>query len=142
MMRLETLAVGKGGLTNGYGWMDAIEWWPQRGFNTLAYPARGPRLNAGPNRTEDVHMAAMDGFFWCVIAVGGAAMLVALVSGVNQTGLALAQVLVDNRRREVRRQQEEHASAEAAGHAAALEPLLLNPDGTIVEPIVGIVESR
>jgi hypothetical protein len=84
----------------------------------------------------------MDGFLWCLIGTGGLMMLVARVRGVNQSGLSTAQVLVDARRQGERRRQEEDAMAEATGHAAGLEPLLLNPDGSIVEPIVGIVESR
>jgi hypothetical protein len=35
-----------------------------------------------------------------------------------------------------------NAAAEAAGRAAALEPLALNPDGTIEEPILAEVEPK
>jgi heme exporter protein D len=87
-------------------------------------------------------MAEMDGFLWTVTAVGGLAMLIALVRGVNQTGLALAQVLVEDRRRSAQLLRDDDAQAEAVGQAAGLEPLLLNSDGSIAEPIVGIVESR
>ena len=92
-------------------------------------------------RTEDHTMAEMDGFLWVVTGASALVMLIALVRGVNQSGLALAQVLVDGRRDAEQKQRDSHALAEATGHAAGVEPLELNPDGSVVETIIGVVEK-
>jgi hypothetical protein len=49
--------------------------------------------------------------------------------------------VVEDRRAMESKQREENAAAEAFGRAAASEPLALNPDGSIEEPILGVVET-
>ena len=78
---------------------------------------------------------------WWVIGIGGAVMALALLRGVGSASVAQAQVIIDIRREREKRLIQENALAEAAGRAAALEPLNLNADGTIEEPIIGVVEK-
>lgn len=77
-----------------------------------------------------------------LVALAVLAMAAALLKGITQCSLVCAQQLIDQRRDEELRMREANAAAEAAGRAAALEPLNTNPDGTIEEPIIGIVEKR
>lgn len=68
-------------------------------------------------------------------------MTVALLRAVGACSMVHAQELVQVRRQNEAKIRAANAAAEAAGRAAALEPLNLNPDGSIEEPIIGIVEK-
>jgi hypothetical protein len=77
-----------------------------------------------------------------LILMGGLIMLSVMLSAIGRTAIADASEQIDTRRQ---RESERHAAdllAEAAGRAAALEPLALNADGTIEEPIVAMVEKQ
>ena len=68
-------------------------------------------------------------------------MMLLLLRAISQDALALASVAVVQRRAEEEERRADNAAAEAAGRAAMLEPLALNPDGTIEDPIVAMVEA-
>ena len=84
----------------------------------------------------------MSGTELALIAVGTAMMLHVLLKAIVQGAMGTAVGEIDRRREAQARRRSEDAAAEAAGRAAALEPLELNPDGTIVEPILAMVEER
>ena len=89
-----------------------------------------------------VVMLPHDSPIWWLILAAGAVMTLALLRGLAHCSIAQAQVLIDQRRQEEIRQREARAEAEAAGRAAALEPLALRADGTIEEPILALAENR
>lgn len=80
-------------------------------------------------------------FLWWLIIAGSVVMLLTMLRVIGQTSVALASGLIEDRRAAEAKLREENAAAEAAGWAAAREPLALNPDGSIEEPIVGVVET-
>jgi hypothetical protein len=86
-------------------------------------------------------MAGDDMLLWYLTLAGGALMALALLRGISTSAWAGAQDLIDQRRAQEAQRRAEKAAAEAAGQAAALEPLNLNADGSIEEPIVGVVEG-
>jgi len=76
-----------------------------------------------------------------LIAIGGTVMFYVLLNAIGQSAMvAVSQDIESRRLAQLQRQQEDRA-AEAFGRAAALEPLALNPDGTVEEPIIANVES-
>ncbi len=77
-----------------------------------------------------------------LIALGGAIMFYVMLKAIGQSAMAVADEEITQRRAQVARRKEEDAAAEAAGRAAALEPLEVNPDGSIVEPILATVEEQ
>ena len=72
---------------------------------------------------------------------GGAAAAYLLLRAVGAGSDGLAQQLIDQRRALEAQRRLANAQAEAAGHAAALEPLALNPDGSVQEPILALAEG-
>lgn len=76
-----------------------------------------------------------------LIGLGGVVMTYILLSAIGQSACSAASVLIDDRRKNEERRRLEDEAAEMAGRAAAIEPLALNPDGTIEEPIVAMVEG-
>jgi hypothetical protein len=76
-----------------------------------------------------------------LIALGGAVMFYVMLKAIGQGAMAVAAEQVDQRRAEEARRQAEDAAAEAAGRAAALEPLEVNAAGTIADPILALVEE-
>jgi hypothetical protein len=96
------------------------------------------------SRGKSVEMLYMDvpnGFSLVLIAAGGAVMFYVMISAIGRTAVATAGNQIDIRRALEAKRREEDALAEAAGRAAALEPLNLNPDGSVEEPILGEVEG-
>jgi hypothetical protein len=87
-------------------------------------------------------MSSLSGTELLLIAVAGALMIYAMLNAIGQGAFAVASEQVAERREEEARRHAEDAAAEAAGRAAALEPLVLNPDGSIAEPILAIAEER
>ncbi len=77
-----------------------------------------------------------------LIALGTVAVMLTLLDALGAHAQVMADGLVDDRRRRIRASREADEAAEAAGRAAALEPLALNPDGSVAEPIIGVVEKR
>ena len=86
-------------------------------------------------------MFDLDILLWLAIFGTGGLMGVALLRGVVTAAGVEAQQIIDQRRQEAEIRKASHEAAQAAGRAAALEPLNLNPDGTIEEPIIGVVEQ-
>ena len=84
----------------------------------------------------------MDFSGWLLVFSGGLVMMLLLLRGIGEGAVELASVMVDDRRKREAQERADNAAAEAAGRAAAMEPLALNPDGTIEDPIIGVVESR
>ena len=87
-------------------------------------------------------MKGIDLFGWVLVAGGGLVMALVLLRGIGQGAVEVATVMVSDRRELEARQKADNAAAEAAGKAAGIEPLALNPDGTIEEPILAVVETR
>jgi hypothetical protein len=75
-----------------------------------------------------------------LVAVGGAIMSYVLLHAIGRSAIAAAADEIATRRTVEAQRRADNAAAEAAGRAAALEPLALNPDGTIEEPILAEVE--
>ena len=73
-----------------------------------------------------------------MILAAAALMAFALLRAIAQCSFQQAQTLVDARRALEAQRREDNAEAEAVGKAAALEPLALNADGTIEEPILAV----
>ena len=86
-------------------------------------------------------MQTPDTSTWLLMATGMAVMAMIVLRAIGQGAVTLASDMVDTRRAEMVRRQAENANAEAVGRAASLEPLALNADGTIEEPIIGVVEN-
>ena len=89
-------------------------------------------------------MRVMKGFGaveWWLIAFGGFIMAMVLLRAISQGAMQVALVMTDERRRKEIQRRADNAAAEAAGRAAAMEPLNLNPDGSIEEPILAVVEN-
>jgi hypothetical protein len=78
---------------------------------------------------------------YVLIALGGAMMFYITLKAIGQSAMIVAGEEITKRRAAIIRQQAEDAAAEAAGRRAALEPLALNPDGSIEEPILAMVET-
>ena len=76
-----------------------------------------------------------------LIVMGGGIMLWIIVKSISQSAGVMAWVAIEERRAAEAKKREEDAVAEAAGRAAALEPLALNADGSIEEPVIAIVET-
>jgi hypothetical protein len=76
-----------------------------------------------------------------LIVAGGAMMLYITLSAIGRTAMAVASDQIAARRTREAQRRAEDAEAAAAGRAAGLEPLALNADGTIEEPIIATVEA-
>ncbi|HUO09430.1 MAG TPA: hypothetical protein VM008_14070 [Phycisphaerae bacterium] len=75
-----------------------------------------------------------------LIAVGATVMTGLMLRAIAQSSFVLASDVIQTRRALEAKRHADNAEAEAAGRAAALEPLVLNADGTIEEPIIAVVE--
>ena len=78
---------------------------------------------------------------WWLVIVGGVIMAMVLLQAISQGAVQVATVMIDDRRHKEAQRRADNAAAEAAGRAAAMEPLNLNPDSTIEEPILAAVEN-
>jgi hypothetical protein len=87
-------------------------------------------------------MPSLNSMELLLIAISGAIMLYVLLKAIGQSAITLASADITHRRAIIAQRREEDAAAEAAGRAAALEPLDLNPDGSIVEPILALAEDQ
>jgi len=76
-----------------------------------------------------------------LVGLGGGAMALTLLKGINLEAASLAGEKITDHRDMLAKRRADRAAAEAVGKAAAKEPLALNPDGTIQEPIIAAVES-
>ncbi len=90
---------------------------------------------------DDLSMTTPTGMQIILIGGGGAMMLYIMLSAIGRCAMATASHQITQRRAQAARRAADDAAAEAAGRAAALEPLALNADGTIEEPIIAIVEK-
>ena len=87
-------------------------------------------------------MGTLSGTKILLIALGAGMMLYVMLNAIGQGAVAVASGQISERREAEARQRAEDAAAEAAGRAAALEPLAVNADGSIAEPILALVEER
>ena len=85
--------------------------------------------------------APIETYEWVLIGAATLVMMLLLLNTIGQTSIVTAWDFVDLRRKDEARRHAENAAAEAFGHAAALEPLALNTDGTTEEPILASVEA-
>jgi hypothetical protein len=87
-------------------------------------------------------METIDSSIWWL--TGAASLVVALtfLRSLGRESFALAAGVVEDRRAREEQRRKENAAAEAAGRAAALEPLALNADGSIEEPILAVAEPQ
>jgi hypothetical protein len=86
-------------------------------------------------------MIAYDSPQMFLIVMGSVVMAVVVLRSIAQSSVGVAFHVVEERRATEVKRREDNAAAEAFGRAAASEPLALNPDGTIEEPILGVVET-
>ena len=86
-------------------------------------------------------MQTLDMSGWLLVGVGTSVMALIVLRSIGQGAVAMASEIVEVRRAEETRRRQENVEAEADGRRAALEPLALNSDGTIEEPIIGVVET-
>jgi hypothetical protein len=77
-----------------------------------------------------------------LMAGGAAVMTIVTLRSIAGGAMAVASNVIVERRALEEKRHADNAEAEAAGRAAALEPLSLNPDGSIEEPIIGVVETQ
>ena len=87
-------------------------------------------------------MPQVSGAQLLLVIAGGLAMIYVMLKAIGQSAMSVATDTVQTRRANEAQRRAEDAAAEAAGRAAALEPLALNSDGSIEEPIIGVVEVR
>jgi hypothetical protein len=73
--------------------------------------------------------------------MGGAIMSYVMLKAIGQSAMVTASGEIAERRAAEVRRRVEDAAAEAAGRAAALEPLAVNADGTLEEPILAMAET-
>ena len=78
---------------------------------------------------------------YVLVIAGGLVMTYVLLSAIGNSAVAIASGMIEQRRWAEARRREADAAAEAAGRAASLEPLALNADGMIEEPIEAQVEK-
>ncbi len=86
-------------------------------------------------------MVSLDSPQFFLIAAGSLVMAMVTMRAIAQGSFVVAAESISERRAVEAKRRADNAEAEAAGRAAALEPLSLNPDGTIEEPIIGVVEQ-
>ena len=86
-------------------------------------------------------MIAYDSPQMFLIVFGSVIMGITVLRSIAQSAVGVAFQVVEDRRALESQRREENAAAEAFGRAAASEPLALNPDGSIEEPILGVVET-
>lgn len=65
-----------------------------------------------------------------------------VLKAIGQSAVVMAGEAIEQRRAAEARKRAEDAAAEAAGREAALEPLALNADGSIEEPVIAMVETQ
>jgi hypothetical protein len=87
-------------------------------------------------------MGTLSGTELLLIALGGAMMIYVMLNAIGQGAVVVASEQIADRREAEAQRRREDAAAEAAGRAAALEPLAVNADGSIAEPILALVEER
>jgi hypothetical protein len=87
-------------------------------------------------------MPNVTGMQFLLVAVGGVIMFYVMLKAIGQSAMVVVSETVSTRRALEARRRAEDAAAEAAGRAAALEPLALKPDGSIEEPILAEAEVR
>jgi hypothetical protein len=87
-------------------------------------------------------MGSMNEYDLFLACLGGAVMVYVTLKSIGQGAMAVASVEIRERRAAEARRRDEDAAAEAAGLAAAIEPLAMNPDGSIEEAIIAAVETR
>jgi hypothetical protein len=92
--------------------------------------------------TMTLLMQGIDPVIWFLIAAGAMVMAMVLLRGIGEGAVQVASVMCVERRNRLEQEKADNAAAEAAGKAAGMEPLALNPDGSIEEPIIGVVETR
>jgi len=108
------------------------------------YPSRAratPLLNPPALFADVSSMPTLDPTLWFLVTLGALVMAAIMLRSIGLGAVSLASSAVDARRALVVLRSKENAEAEATGRAAALEPLCLNPDGSIEEPILAEVES-
>jgi hypothetical protein len=93
-------------------------------------------------RADVFLMGKLTGTELFLIVAGTAFMLYAVLKAIAQGAILVASEEIAQRRAAEARRRAEDAAAEAFGRAAALEPLEIYPDGSIVEPILAEVEER
>ena len=91
---------------------------------------------------DEATMVNVDTPQFLLIAIGAMVMTAVMLRAIAQGSFVVAAAEIQDRRALEAQRHADNAEAEAAGRAAALEPLSLNADGTIEEPIIGVVETR
>lgn len=91
---------------------------------------------------DDELMQGIDTSSWLLILTGALVMALVLLRGIGEGAVQVASVMCVQRRERQEQEKADNAAAEAAGKQAGTEPLALNPDGSIEEPIIGVVETR
>jgi hypothetical protein len=86
-------------------------------------------------------METTPAFLYWLTGIAGLVMALTFLRAIGRGSVCIAGELVERRREAEARRHEENLAAEAAGRAAALEPLALNADGSIEEPILAVAES-
>lgn len=78
---------------------------------------------------------------WWLTGLASLLVTLSFLKSIGRQSVALAATVVEDRRARAETRRKENAAAEAAGRAAALEPLALNADGSIEEPILAVAET-
>jgi hypothetical protein len=96
----------------------------------------------GGVQADENGMGTLSGTEIFLIVIGAAVMFHVLLKAIAQGAVAVASEEIAERRAAAERRRQENAAAEAAGRAAGLEPLEVNADGSIVEPILAMAEEQ
>jgi hypothetical protein len=91
---------------------------------------------------DEISMASISELDFFLGGLGGVVMVYVMLKSIGQCAVAAASGEIRTRRAEEAQRHAEDAAAEAAGLAAALEPLALKADGSIEDPILAEAEVR
>ena len=86
-------------------------------------------------------METLGGMQLLLVVMGGAIMSYVMLKAIGQSAMVTASEEIAMRRAAALQRRIEDAAAEAAGRAAALEPLAVNADGSLEEPILAMPEK-
>jgi hypothetical protein len=92
--------------------------------------------------SDHIGMTPTDPFVLTLVAIAALLMTSIMLRGITGHASGIAAALAEAAHDADDSATRAKKDAEKMGRAAALEPLAQNPDGSIIEPIVGVVERR
>ncbi len=87
-------------------------------------------------------MPPLDPITLALVSITALVITGILVRGITSYAAGISSAMIETARNDSDLEQTQKRHAEKMGRAAGLEPLAQTPDGSIMEPIMGIVERR